>query len=238
MILTYSTLLSRSVCSLRLRLRSDTIIGPHSLARNIAESPRKDTVELLSLLDELRIIAENGLEYADDRYDRERYERIMQLVEQYYGRTLRLPQESVRANLQEGLGHVTPKIGATAAIFDDEDRVLTMQRQNEEWCLPGGNTDPRESPEETVTRETKEETGLDIDIVELIDAYRLPLGTSYDPHGAITLLYRCIPISGELKLSEEGLNLQWQQIEAVPDWFFDHKRSALEASGRLAEENP
>ncbi|WP_336364914.1 NUDIX hydrolase N-terminal domain-containing protein [Halalkalicoccus salilacus] len=34
----------------------------------------------LSLIDELRIIAQNGLEYVEDPYDRERYERLLDLI--------------------------------------------------------------------------------------------------------------------------------------------------------------
>lgn len=188
-----------------------------------------DTLDVVALLDELRIIAENGLEYADDPYDEERYDRILELVEHYYGRTFDLPDERVREKLRGELGHVTPKVGATAAVFDDEGRVLTMQRPNGAWCLPGGNADPGEGPEETVVRETREETGLRVDPVELVDAYELPPGTAYDPHGAVTLLYRCVPVGGTLEPSREARAVEWQHVEEVPEWFFDHRRYARDA---------
>lgn len=191
--------------------------------------PSDDTLDLLALLDELRVVAENGLEYADDPYDEERYDRIRELVEEYYGRTLDRPPARVRDRLAGELGHVTPKVGATAAVVDDEDRVLTMRRPCGAWCLPGGNADPGEAPEETVVRETREETGLDVEPAELVDAYRLPPGTDYDPHGAVTLVYRCTPIGGGLELSHEGEALRWQAVEAVDEWFFDHERYARDA---------
>lgn len=46
------------------------------------------SVEILSLLDELRAMAQTGLAYADDPYDEERYNRMLELVEEYYGKTL------------------------------------------------------------------------------------------------------------------------------------------------------
>lgn len=192
-----------------------------------------DTLDLLALLDELRIIAENGLEYADDPYDEERYERLMALVEAYYGRTLDLPTEEVRERLRGELGHVTPKVGATAAVFDEDRRVLTMQRPEGAWCMPGGNADPGESPEETVVRETREETGLDVRPVELVDAYRLPPGTGYDPHGAVTILYRCERTGGELRSSHESRAVRWQAIDEVPEWFFAHETYARDALATL-----
>lgn len=190
----------------------------------------EDTLDVMALLDELRIIAENGLEYADDPYDEERYDRILELVEHYYGRTFDLPDERVRERLQGELGHVTPKVGATAAVFDDEGRVLTMQRPNGSWCLPGGNADPGECPEETVVRETREETGLKVNPVELIDAYELPPGTAYDPHGAVTIVYRCVPASGDLEPSHEARSLEWQYLDEVSEWFFDHRQYAMDAA--------
>ena len=45
-------------------------------------------MELFELLDELRILAENGRQYADDPYDEERYERVLELVGEWYGRTV------------------------------------------------------------------------------------------------------------------------------------------------------
>jgi 8-oxo-dGTP pyrophosphatase MutT (NUDIX family) len=200
----------------------------------MSDPPSDDALDLLALLDELRVVAENGLEYADDPYDEERYERVRDLVETYYGRTLGLPREAVREKLAGELGHVTPKVGATAAVFDDDGRVLTMQRPGGAWCLPGGNADPGEGPEETVVREVREETGLDVEPVELVDAYELPAGTDYDPHGAITLVYRCEQVGGDLALSHEGDALQWQAVADVPEWFFDHERYARDARRTLA----
>ncbi|MFC7191684.1 NUDIX hydrolase N-terminal domain-containing protein [Halocatena marina] len=47
--------------------------------------------EFLALLDELRIMAKVGLRYADDPYDTERYERILELVSEWYGRSVDMP---------------------------------------------------------------------------------------------------------------------------------------------------
>ena len=55
-------------------------------------------MNVLPLLDELQIIARNGLTYdgdPHDSYDKERYERILHLVSEWYGRTLELPPEGV-----------------------------------------------------------------------------------------------------------------------------------------------
>jgi hypothetical protein len=78
------------------------------------------------MLDELRILAKNGLEYADDIYDEDRYERILELVEQRYSHVSGLPVTEVRERFRSEVGHVTPRVEARAAVFDD--RVLLMER--------------------------------------------------------------------------------------------------------------
>ncbi|WP_233265144.1 NUDIX hydrolase N-terminal domain-containing protein [Halomarina oriensis] len=108
---------------------------------------------LLALLDELQIVARNGLTYGDDphdHYDRERYERILHVVSEAYARGLDLPADEVRDRLTaEEFGHVTPKVGATAVVTDDDGRVLLIERpESGAWALPGGHAASGETPEE------------------------------------------------------------------------------------------
>lgn len=187
-------------------------------------------MELLELLDELRVIGQNGLRYADDPYDEERYARILELVSQSYGETLGLPPGEVRDRLGEELGHVTPKVGAEAAIFDSEGDILLMLRSDTgDWCLPCGWTEPRESPEQTAVRETREETGLEVVPRELVDVYAAPPSDRFGPHGRISLVYLCEVESGELALSREGDQLAYREIAEVADWHKRHETFARDA---------
>jgi ADP-ribose pyrophosphatase YjhB (NUDIX family) len=175
-------------------------------------------MNLLSLLDELRIIAANGLEYAEDPHDRQRYERLQKLVERYYGEALDLPPETVRDRLAEEFGHVTPKVGANAAIFDEEEEgILLMKRADDgTWCLPGGYVDPNESPRETAVRETREETGLDVEPTELVALYTRTPG-EYGPHNLVSPVYLCTVVGGDWDLSHEGESLRYWHLNDVAD---------------------
>jgi len=68
-------------------------------------------MDILPLLDELQIIARNGLNYAQNPYDRERYERLMELTKRYYGEALDLSPAAVRERLSKELGYVTRRLG-------------------------------------------------------------------------------------------------------------------------------
>jgi len=64
---------------------------------------------------------------------------------------------------------------AAAIIAFPEDKILLIKRATRVfrgyWALPGGRVEPKETVEETVVREVKEETGLDVEILEKIGEY-------------------------------------------------------------------
>ena len=100
-------------------------------------------MDILPLLDELQIIARNGLHYTQNPYDRECYERLMELVSRCYGEALNLPPAAVRERLSKELGYVTPKVGADAAIFNAAGEILLVLRADDNrWCLPCGWVEP------------------------------------------------------------------------------------------------
>ena len=146
-------------------------------------------MEPFELLDELRILTENGRRYADDPYDEERYERVPELVDEWYGHTVDRPSGAIRERFAEELGHVTPKLCADAALFDDEERILPQLRADDgRWGLPSGSVEPNESPAETAVREAVEETGLSVDVRQFIGVYTRDTG-EYGPH---CLVVHCI----------------------------------------------
>lgn len=201
-------------------------------------------IAILELLDELRVIAQNGIEYSDgpqSAYDRERYERVLELVTDYYGRALDAPPTAVRESLRGEVGHVSAKVGAVGAVFDDEGNVLTMERAgNGRWALPGGYVDPNESSEEAVVREIREETGLDVEPVELVDVYSLAPGEEGNPHSIVNVVYRCRVRGGELRLSHEGTDLTYRDPKRLPAdaWHEQNRRYALDAARSVGSGGP
>jgi ADP-ribose pyrophosphatase YjhB (NUDIX family) len=190
-------------------------------------------VELLDLLDEIRILAMNGLEYASDEHDRCRYQRLLEIAAAGYERALGLPASDALIRLSAELGHVTPKLGAEAAVIK-ADRVLLVQRRDDGlFCLPCGWVEPHESPEETAVRETREETGLEVRAVSLVGVFREPAGVSR-AHPIVSVLYRCEAIGGQLAPSSDAKRAAYWNPDEVPGWHGHHKRlarAAMEAAG-------
>lgn len=190
---------------------------------------------VLPLLDELRVIAQNGLEYADDPYDQERYERVLELVAEYYGEIGELPEAEVRSRFQRRVGHVTPNVGGRAAVVDGRGRILVMKRAGDgTWGLPGGFSDPGETPAETAVREAREETGLDVEPIELV-SFRYREADERNPHGFVGAVYLCHVTGGTLEGSHESDSVEYRRIDRVPAWHKDNERAARDALNRWDE---
>lgn len=198
------------------------------------------SMDIFPLLDELRAIAKNGLLFTQDAYDRARYTRLLELASQYYGLALDLPPVEVQQRLRAELGRVTPHVGANAAIFDQHGAILLMQRVDDGgWCLPGGATEVIETPMDTAVREAREETGLEVRAVQLVDVYARPARMEDGLHALVALVYLCEVVSGTLQCSDEGLDLQYWPIAEVPQWHGVHQRHAEAAySYWLAQQSP
>ena len=102
-------------------------------------------------------------------------------------------------------------IGAFAIIFDELDRVLLSHRRDLDlWNLPGGGVESGELPTETVIRETKEETGLDVAIERLVGVY----GKQYKDE--LVFAFACRVVGGQLAASDEADESRYFQVSAVP----------------------
>ncbi len=90
-------------------------------------------------------------------------------------------------------------IGAFAIILDKKGNVLLSHRRDiDAWNLPGGKAEARELPDETVLREVKEETGLDVVIERLVGVY------GKADKDELVFAFVCRVVGGELVLSNEA----------------------------------
>ncbi len=99
----------------------------------------------------------------------------------------------------------------TAAIFDDDDRLLVVRitgREDEFWTFPGGLLEPDERPREGVVREALEETGLRVRIDHVIDTFGGPefrhVHANGDETGYVMTTSLCVQVGGELHTDGDG----------------------------------
>jgi 8-oxo-dGTP diphosphatase len=100
--------------------------------------------------------------------------------------------------------YISPKVAA-GALIEDEGRVALVRRGVEPragyWALPSGFAEYGETIEETAIRECREETGLKIELDDLLGVYSV----NSDFHGHLILvLYSAHVVGGELMAGDDA----------------------------------
>ena len=180
-------------------------------------------MNIAALLDELRSIAQLGLNYAQDPYDRERYERLMRLAVTEYASVTGLTEDDIGECFKRELGYVTPKVGCAAGIFNEQGQVLLVKRSdNGRWGLPAGFCEVNQTPQENMKREVREETGLEVNVGTLIDVFNVMPGQYGQPNTLYALVFFCTVIGGTLTPSHETPVVGYYDHKTITDWHFDH----------------
>ncbi|PTA68406.1 NUDIX hydrolase [Deinococcus arcticus] len=117
----------------------------------------------LAQLRELQSIAQAGLTYTRDPYDRQRFERLRDLSAELLAEQTGQAPAAVAGLLRVEEGYLTPKVDVRAVVLNARGEVLlTREASDGRWSLPGGWADPGESPREIAVREVREETGREV----------------------------------------------------------------------------
>ncbi|MDD5254245.1 MAG: NUDIX domain-containing protein [Candidatus Nanoarchaeia archaeon] len=105
---------------------------------------------------------------------------------------------------------------AAKAFIIDDDKLLILKRTPNNiqspsiWEVPGGRMNKDETPEEGLLREVKEETNLEIEILEHISTRKF---TRFDKQRIKMLVFLSKPLSKEIKLSKEHTDYEWINLE-------------------------
>ena len=107
-------------------------------------------------------------------------------------------------------------ISAKSFIIDKDDRVLILKRSDYTkhkplvWEIPGGRLRLGEDPIKALKRETKEETGLDIDIIQSLNIQHF---TRDDGQIITMIIFLCKALNNNVELSEEHSDFDWIPLE-------------------------
>ncbi len=109
---------------------------------------------------ELRAIAQTGLTFSTDPFDRQRYERIRELAAALVAQGSGQNTADILELFLRDAGYATPKVDVRGAAFRDGRILLVREIGDGRWTIPGGWADVNQTPAECVVREVAEESGF------------------------------------------------------------------------------
>ncbi len=172
--------------------------------------------------DRLRDMSAMGQYFTDNVYDKANYQQIqsiaMGLMALANGDEL-ADLEPLRAPI---FSRPTPISVADAAVFDEDGRLLLIQRaDNGKWALPGGALEVGETAAAGAMREAYEETGVRCEVVELAGVWDSRLCGSATRHHLYHFVFRARPLNGDQPDSpvhpQETLAMGWFGEQELPD---------------------
>lgn len=165
---------------------------------------------------ELQSLAQAGLFYGKDVYDKERYERIRDISAEIMAMKTELPLCKVKELFCSDYGYQTPKVDTRAAIFRD-DKILLVHEKNGTWSLPGGWCEFNMSPADNTVKEAREEAGRNIAVQSVIAVQsREKHNKPQYAYGVVKIFYLCSDLGGEFCENSETTEAKFFAREDLP----------------------
>lgn len=167
----------------------------------------------------MEALAQAGLHYSENEYDRDRYRQFQQLASEILAAYTPYRQEEVLHHFELAEGYSTPKVDVRAAVVEEGKLLLVKERVDGGWTLPGGWVDVGDRPANAAEREAFEESGYQVRATRLVGVYDANRLGELRFHHAFKLVFLCQRIGGEAMVSYETSEVGWFDREALPQPF-------------------
>ena len=169
---------------------------------------------------ELQAIAQTGLAFTRDPYDRVRYETLRGLASKIMAAHTATPTERIDDLFAGETGYATPKVGVRGAAFDAENRLLMVREiaDGGRWTLPGGWAEVNLTAAENVVKEMREESGFEVRVRKLAAVWdRSRQGHPGRVFSCCRLFFICDIVGGAAATSLETSGVGWFAEHELPD---------------------
>ncbi len=165
----------------------------------------------------LQAVAQNGLTFAKDPFDIERYTAMRELAVEILATYSGVEAGDILELFTAEKGYATPKLDVRGVVFQEGKLLMVKERSDGCWTLPGGWVDVGESPREAVVKEIHEESGYETQPTKLLAVY------DRNKHGHPPLFYhvhklfiRCELIGGRPAESLETSEVAFFGANEIP----------------------
>jgi ADP-ribose pyrophosphatase YjhB (NUDIX family) len=171
----------------------------------------------ISWVQSLQTIAQAGLTYTQNPFDRERYHQLMNVAAEMLADGSGLDGAAALQLIESEIGYATPKLDARGVVFQGDKLLLVKELSDGGWTLPGGWVDLNEPPSLAAEREVWEESGYRVKAVKLLGLY------DRNQHGFPPLIYHayklfvlCDLVGGEATTSIETGGAEFFAEDQLP----------------------
>lgn len=174
----------------------------------------------------IQSIAQAGLAYGENVYDKERYTQLRQIAAEMIASEADLPVDTVQKFFCNETGYQTPKVDTRAAVFR-EGKILLVHEKNDTWSLPGGWCEVNLSVAENTIKETREEAGLEVKAERIIAVQDWRRHNECNlPYGVTKIFVLCKEVGGEFLENSETVGIRFFGKEELPDHLAKEKTTA------------
>ncbi len=184
--------------------------------------------EIIDIARRVQAIAQAGLHFAENDFDRERYDELRDLSVSLMLAVSDVSPEKIAGLFTNETGFQTPKVDVRAVVIRDEKILMVREKIDGKYALPGGFADINLSPSQVAVKEVREETGLEVRfnrVMAIID-------TDYHsfpplPYHYYKLIMLCDLIGGEMRDSIETTGADFFAFDQLPPLSEERNTTAM-----------
>jgi len=194
----------------------------------------------LELIKRIKALADTGLVYSEDEYNKERYEELLDISLQLLSNVSNQPLAVLKNFFMPETDYPTVKVDVRGFVLNEGNKILMAKESiDNKWSIPGGWADVGYSPSEVVIKEIEEETGLLCTVNRLLAVYDKRMHPHPpQPFYIYKLIFLCKIESGELQHGFDMESAAFFAIDNLPELSEDRiLKTQLEQLYKIVLEN-
>jgi len=165
---------------------------------------------------EIQAISQIGNTFAENDFQKERYDRLMEIAAEIVSENTALPEMSILDVFRVQPGYATPKVDVRGAVFRDSKLLMVKEKLDGRWSLPGGWVDVGDYPAASAEREVWEESGFRVKAKKLVGVYDANRSGPMEFFHAFKLVFLCELLGGSAKISKETTEVAFFAEDEFP----------------------
>jgi ADP-ribose pyrophosphatase YjhB (NUDIX family) len=165
---------------------------------------------------EIQALAQSGLHYSRNEFDRQRYQRLSEISAEMFAAGTDLEYPVLLGLFNAQIGYATPRVDVRAAVIREGRLLMVRERMDGGWTMPGGWADVGDIPSEAAEREVREEAGYQVKARKLVGVYDANRSGPLEIFHAYKLLFLCDLIGGEAQTSIETSEVGFFAPDEIP----------------------